>query len=54
MAAEPKVSDIKKYGLCDFGEDIAHGAGCIKAAGHVDRGDPAHCVTPGDLPEENW
>jgi hypothetical protein len=54
MPDTTEVSDLKKYGLCDFGEDIAHGAGCIKAAGHVERGDRAHCVTYGDLDPEDY
>lgn len=44
----------KEHGLCPYGEEVAHGAGCIKPAGHVERGDIAHCVTPGDLPTEEW
>ena len=32
-------------GLCDYAENPAIGAGCIKPAGH----DGTHCVTPGDI-----
>jgi hypothetical protein len=41
---EPRLPKPIEAGWCSYGEDWAHGAGCIKPAGH----DGAHLVTPGD------
>ncbi|WP_159030390.1 hypothetical protein [Streptomyces sp. CB01201] len=48
------MTDFDPYadGVCPFGEDEAPGSGCIKPVGHVQRGDLAHCVTPGDADDE--
>lgn len=36
-------------GVCPYGEEAGHGAGCIRPLGH----DGPHYVTPGDSEEDD-